>query len=169
MSNPSENKGKYNISFNQPTIGHQHIGDVNTTEYRPKVTMTATITIDNRYVKDIPKPYADSLQEFAALLNREFKKQEVPPAVGAPIQTKVNELSEEAMKLKGEGIEGGGRSIDENKKKGIHGKLKALATALAKASPSIARTIIGFTPLAPFSELIGDTFEEMVQSALVSS
>lgn len=161
MSAPAENKGKYNINFGQSNIGYVHAGDVTATTYSPNITMTATITIDNKYAENMPKEYAESLKQFAALLNNEFEKNQVPPAIGAPIQTRVNELSEEATKLN----QG---TVDEAKKKGITEKLKALAVTLAKASPPIAKTIIGFTPLAPFSELIGDAFESMVQGALRS-
>jgi hypothetical protein len=156
-----DTKGKYNIRFDQSNIGFQHVGDVTTSTYSPTGNVTATITIDNRHIENMPKEYADSLQKLADLLNSEFKKNSIPPQLGAPIQARVNELSGEATKLN----QG---TVDEATKKGIKEKLRSLAVALAKASPTIAKTIIGFTPLAPFSGLIGDAFESMVQGALDS-
>jgi len=50
------------------------------------------------------------------------------------------------------------------KKTGIKAKLAAVAEALMKILPKTAETIAAFTPLAPFSKLIGEGVEEMVKA-----
>jgi hypothetical protein len=159
----------FHIEQDVNKIGMQHIGPVDTEKYEPKIDMqegettVTTITIENKYIENMPKEYADSLQKFAKLVNDKLKEESPELARGAPIQanelqTRVNELAEETTKVK--------EGVDEEKKKGIRNKLYGVAKALVKMSPKIARVIIGFTPLAPFGDLIGETFDSMVQGAL---
>ncbi len=121
--------------------------------------MYATITIENSLLENMSKEYKESLQQFVANLNNEFQNEKSPIEEGKSIQAKVNELADATTKLKD-------AIVDEDKKQGIRNKLKDVAVALARASPNVAKTIINLTPLAPFSQLIGDTFENMVQTAL---
>jgi hypothetical protein len=121
--------------------------------------MYATITIENRLLENMSKEYKDSLQLFIANLNNEFQNEKSPIEEGKQIQAKVNELADATTKLKD-------AIVDEDKKQGIRNRLKDIAITLARASPNVAKTIVNLTPLAPFSQLIGETFENMIQTAL---
>lgn len=164
MASTDDNKDsnqKFRITFgNNTSIGNQQIGDVHTTNYNPQTTFTNTntITIDSKYLKDIPKEYAESLKQFVEDVNKEMIHENTINKDVSPIQTKVNELAEEATKLKD--------GLDEPKKKSMRQKFQEVATALVKVSPKIAQTLIGFSPLAPFSRDIGETFEVIVESVL---
>jgi hypothetical protein len=52
------------------------------------------------------------------------------------------------------------RSTAENKSK------DPLIVSIVRMSPKIVRTVVGFTPLAPFKDLIGESFDKMVNAAL---
>ena len=121
--------------------------------------MYTTITIENSLLENMSKEYKDSLQLFIANLNNEFQNEKSPIEEGKQIQAKVNELADATTKLKD-------AIVDEDKKQGIRNRLKDIAITLARASPNVAKTIVNLTPLAPFSQLIGETFENMIQTAL---
>jgi hypothetical protein len=153
---------KYNIKFEGPTsIQKQEIGDktIHAATYNENLSMN--VTVDNKFLEKMPKEYADSLQNFTNLLNSQLQAEKIQSAAVTPIQNKMNELAEETAKLEE-------KTADENKKLSIRERLKGVAMAIVKASPKIAKTLVSFTPLAPFSELVGETFESMVQNAVKS-
>jgi hypothetical protein len=77
----------------------------------------------------------------------------------APIKNSVNELAEQMTKL----TEGG---VNEEKKKTIRERLRAVAVALVKMSPKIAQRIIGLTPLSAFTRLVGEAFTRCSASSI---
>jgi hypothetical protein len=163
-ANKDEPKSKFQTDFGGVgSIGYFHQGDVHAHEYKPQISnqsTTTTITIDNRYVKNMPEEYASSLARFAAILTEQLNKESIPETIGAPIQAKINELAKETTTLEG--------GINDEKKNNIRDKLHSFVKVLVKASPRIARAIIPFTPLAPFADLIGESFESIVEAAMQS-
>jgi hypothetical protein len=152
-----ESKGtpppKFSVNFGQgTTIGTQHIGDV----INSKVENTSTIGgVKNINVQQLES----SLKDFVDKVSMEAQQEENIPAEEAKtFQTKVNELARTTKDLN--------NGVNQEKKRTIRDRLKSVAVSLVKMSPKIARTIIGFTPLAPFSNLIGESFDNMVKAAL---
>ena len=159
MDSPNDKPAnKFNINFSGPTnIGHQQVGDVYTNNYDPVSNMT--ITIDNRYIQQMPKEYRESLLQFIEKVNTEINKENIPPDKGAPFQTSINGLAEITTKMRD-------GNVPTGTKETVRERLKEVAKSLVRMSPNIARVALGFTPLAPFSNLAGDAFEKMVQVAL---
>jgi hypothetical protein len=156
---PSNDKpaSKFNVNFPGTTnVGHQQIGDVHTNNYNPVSNMT--ISINGNYIEQMPEKYRTSLVQFVEKVNEEIQKENVSHQLTAQFQTKINELAETTTELK--------ESEVSEEKKTIHDRLRTLAKSLVKMSPTIARTVVGFTPLAPFSNLVGETFEAMIQDRL---
>jgi len=155
-ANKDEPKSKFQTDFGGVgSIGYFHQGDVHAHEYKPEIiSQSTTITIDNRYIQNMPEDFASSLERFAAILTEQLNKESNPAIIGAPIQAKINELAKETTTLK--------EGINDGKKKSIRDKLHSFAKVLVKASPRIARAVIPFTPLAPFTDLIGESFESIV-------
>jgi hypothetical protein len=156
-STPEENEepksSKYHNVFGSiGSIGVIQQGD-NTIA---NVNMNSTVTVDPKYLEAMAKQYAESLLNFTSRLNIELQKENVQTQAVANIQTQINELAQETPKL-------AEKTVDDNRKSSIKEKLKAVIVAVAKASPKIAKTILTFTPLAPFSELVGETIESLVQ------
>jgi hypothetical protein len=152
LTSDEKTPGKFTINFGQgTTIGSQHIGD----NIQSTSSDTTTIgRVDNINIQQME----NSLQDFIQKVNTEAQKESVPAREAETFQREVNELASTTKDLR--------NGMDQEKKKTIREKLKSVAVALVKMSPKIARTIIGFTPLAPFSNLIGESFENMVNAAL---
>lgn len=52
------------------------------------------------------------------------------------------------------------------RQRSIRDRIIAIGESLARMSPKIAQAVVGVTPLAPFSNLIGEAVEKIVQAAL---
>jgi len=116
------------------------------------------LVINSQQLARMPDEYANSLQAFSETVNQQLKKHKVPPERVAPVQESMNKLAKEIEAVKK--VE----EIGYAKKTGIKAKLAAVAEALMKILPKTAETIAAFTPLAPFSKLIGEGVEEMVKA-----
>jgi hypothetical protein len=146
---PEKTPGKYTFSIQGGTFGTTHFGDVINS------TATSTTTQANINVQQLEA----SLQDLVNKVNIEAQKEDNLPAKEAEtFQKEVNELANTTKDL--------GNGVNEEKKKTIREKLKSVAVSLVRMSPKIARTVVGFTPLAPFKDLIGESFDKMVNAAL---
>lgn len=116
------------------------------------------LVINSQQLARMPDEYANSLQAFSETVNQQLKKHKVPPERVAPVQESINQLAKEIEDVKK--VE----EIGYAKKTDIKAKLAAVAEALMKILPKTAETIVAFTPLAPFSKLIGEGVEEMVKA-----
>jgi len=133
----------------------------NTVKVSGTYTTTAqTITIDKMYLKKMPKEYSDSLQSLTTDLNKQLEKENVSTEAVKELQSSANEVAKETAELKP------GASVSSLKKISLSTKLAKFARAIVKASPKFAEKIVSMTPLAPFSELIGDAFEKIVADVL---
>lgn len=149
LTSSDENKSiKYQINQPNPTIGKQDLGDKTNPVYND------TVIVESSYVQQLK----GSLHDFVQKVEAEAQNERIPTAEVTTFKAKVNELEDETKDLN--------QGLTEQKKRTIRERLKSVAVALVKISPKIARTIIGFTPLAPFSNLVGESFENMVNSAL---
>lgn len=120
--------------------------------------VTGTININIRQLEKMPNEYAKSLQVFSENVNEQLKKHNIPPERVAPVQESINELAKEIEDVKPE------VKVGIDKKISIEAKLKTVTARLLKLLPKSAETIATFTPLAPFSKLIGQSVEEIVNT-----
>lgn len=115
------------------------------------------ITINQQQLAKIPDEYAKSLQAFSEAVNAQLKKHNVSKEEAAPVQESINELAKEVEGIKRE------EKINIEKKEDIKSKLTKAAIRLLKILPEGAETLATFTPLAPFSKIIGKGVEEIVK------
>jgi len=114
------------------------------------------ININQQQRVKIPDEYAKSLQAFSEAVNDQLKKHNVSKEEAAPVQESINELAKE-VDVKPE------EKIDIEKKEDIKDKIKKIEIRLRKILPEGAETVATFTPLAPFSKIIGKGVEEIVK------
>jgi|SRR5689334_15928838 zinc-ribbon domain len=118
-----------------------------------------SVGIGEQQLQKIPKEYADSLKAFTDAINQQFKANNVPSDKVAEVQTNVNEFSKEL-----EGVKPGqdpGIVKKSNLKTKLINIAKAALTILPKTLPVI---LSAFTPLQPFSQLIGEDTQVLVQA-----
>ena len=157
-------KNQFNIRGNIYG-GNQDVGD----KTNPVTTSTTTtyyqdssndITINNSYLSQMPEGFARSLVNFADQVSKQIKREGLSPEALAPLKTSANELAKATTEVMQSDVK------EEEKKTTIREKLKGVAVSLVKLSPKIARAIASSTPLAPFSELIGEGFDKIIERVL---
>ncbi len=121
------------------------------------VTISGTVTISNQQLAKVPSEYAKSLQDFVAGLNQLMEKHRVPPEQAGAVQEKVQELAKEAEGVRGD-------KIGMAKEDALRSKVSGLIDTVLKVLPKGVEAAASFTPLAPFSKLIGRGIEQMVKA-----
>jgi hypothetical protein len=148
---------------NSPLSSGEFHGSVNinysgTTE----VNVADSITVNKEYLQSMPPEYAVSLEHLMNRINEELKKEKIPPDKVAPLQESANELAKELSDVKQPQPE----KVPFDKRNTIGSKLVKFGKAVATASPTLARIVVGMTPLAPISGLVGEAFDKIVEHAL---
>jgi len=117
-----------------------------------------TISIGSEQLRQLPDEFAAGLKEFTAAVNRLLAEHKVAPELVAPVQESVTELAAEVRDV------GEPEKLSRSKKSGIRSKLEAVAEGLLKALPTAAEVGAAFTPLAPFSKLVGTGIQQIVDA-----
>lgn len=121
------------------------------------VDISGTISINSQILNKLPAEYAQAFRDFTDNINEQLKKNNIPPQQLHPIQKSVNELAEET-----EGI-----SPDKEpsilKKQTWKEKFFRVLKNVLPVLPKTAETIATFTPLSPFSKIIGDSVQHLVE------
>ena len=125
-----------------------------------EVNVADSITINKESLKRMRLQYAESLEQLTAKINEEIKREKLPPEKVAPLQESANDLAKELTDVKEP------QAVPYEKRNSIGSKLVKFGKAIARASPTIARIVIGMTPLAPIGELLGRGFDKIVKHAL---
>lgn len=123
------------------------------------VTVHGGIRLDPQQLARVPGEYAASLQAFTEAVNAQLQAQKIPAEKVEPLQKEVEALAKEAEGLKP------AVPPSDLKKATLLTKLAGLAKNLLKTLPDTAAVVASFTPLAPFSKIIGTGVEEIVKMA----
>lgn len=120
--------------------------------------VSGTINLNIRQLKNMPDEYAKSLREFSETVNEQFKKHAIPQEKVAPVQESINELAKEVEDVKPQ------EKISFDKKTDIESRFKKVASKVLQLLPKGTEAVAAFTPLAPFSKLIGSGVKELVEA-----
>lgn len=112
------------------------------------------ISINKQQLQNMPFEYAESLKAFM----KEIKTYDIPSEQIKPIQDSLNSLTKEVEDVKPD------EKINTVKQKVLNSKFSIFAEKVLKALPHTAETVVAFTPLAPFSKLIGEGIQELVEA-----
>jgi hypothetical protein len=113
------------------------------------------ISINKQQLENMPKEYADSLKAFLEQID---KKYDIPPEQLKPIQASLNDLTKEIEVVQP------GEKVSTVKQKSLNSRFSIFAEKVLKFLPKTAESIAAFTPLAPFSKLIGEGVQQLVES-----
>jgi hypothetical protein len=124
------------------------------------VVGSGAIKVSEHELAKIPVPeYAEALKSFIGSLNQQLKGKSMPEEQVKEINKDVEELAEEVRDVKEPN-----QPIGELKKSDIKSKLFRIAKNVLKVLPKTAETVALFTPLAPFSKLIGEGTNYLVEA-----
>ena len=102
----------------------------------------------------MPSEYAEGLNKFI----EEIKKYNIPPEQAKPIQDSLNDVTKEVEGIKPE------EKVSIVKQKNINSKFSIFAEKVLNVLPKTVETVSAFTPLAPFSKLIGEGVQQLVEA-----
>lgn len=144
MSQTNINIGKMKGDFSNVSVS----GDGNIVGHK--------VRVGEQKITKLPPEYRRGMEQFTENLTLKLTEYNVPQNEVTDVQKEVDDLTEEVDTLKSD------KEIPASKKRMIGGKIAQLAERMARLLPSAAETASLFTPLAPFSKLIGESVEEMV-------
>jgi hypothetical protein len=118
----------------------------------------ATITLSDQQVQKAPGVYAASLKLFVEKVNEQITTNNIPPAQVAPVQQKIEELAKAVEHVQPDDQRTRAKTSD------IKAKFEAVVEGLVKVLPKTAAAVAVFTPLAPFSAILGEVVEAVVKA-----
>jgi hypothetical protein len=125
------------------------------------VVGSGTINVSERELTQIQNNvYAQCLRDFSENINKQLKDRQIPDDQIKSINQSMSELAKEVEDIK----PGKEQEIDYVKQINIEGKTASVIQKVYNVLPQTAETAAAFTPLAPFSKLIGKSVQEIVNA-----
>ena len=153
-----EDKTGVNISnVGGDVIGTNVTGTGNIIGKDINVDISGTVSINNQILDRLPEEYSNAFKEFTERINEQIKRNSVIPQQVEPIQESINELAKET------------EAISPNKEPSIlkqqswKEKFFRVLKNVLPVLPKTVETIAAFTPLSPFSKIIGESVEKLVE------
>ena len=122
------------------------------------ISVSGTINVNSEQLSKIPDEYAKALKDFSTSINKQITNHNIQQSQLAPLQESINELAKETKGVKPK------QDVDDIKKIELKTKFVNVAKNVLNILPKTAETIAAFTPLAPFSKLIGEATQSVIES-----
>jgi hypothetical protein len=157
-----ENRGGINISGTQGDLIGAGVSGTGNIIGKNIVVGDGTINVSEQRLTQIQNnEYAESLKQFSENINNQLKGRQVPEEKVKSINDSINELAIEVKDVKpGEEQE----QLDYVKQTNVEAKTASVIQKVLDVLPQAAQTAATFTPLAPFSKLIGKGVEGIVDA-----
>jgi hypothetical protein len=164
LESNDQNRG-INLSENAgDVIGVEVSGDNNIIG-KNIVVGSGTISVKDERLYNLPAKYSESLKEFTEKINSELQNQTISEDQKNTINNNIDGFAKEVEEAKVE--EGKENELPRAKKRELNGKFGTVIKTVLKILPTAAK--IGFSlfaPLSPFSNLIGEKVEDVVNDYL---
>jgi hypothetical protein len=125
------------------------------------VAGSGTINVSQAQLQQIPDEYAKALKAFSENINNQLKGRELAEEQIRMVNNSIEELAKEVQNIKPKGG-GEGQQIDNVKLVKIESKTVSVVQKVLNLLPEAAETAAAFSPLAPFSKLIGKGVKDIV-------
>jgi hypothetical protein len=124
------------------------------------VVGSGSIKSNEAELQKIPDEYAQALKEFSKTIEQQLRGRDVKKEQVQAINDNLSELAKEVIDVK----PGTEPKTDYTKQSQIELKTESLIQKVLDVIPQAAETVATFTPLAPFSKIIGKGVADMVNS-----
>jgi hypothetical protein len=121
-----------------------------------EIVISGTINIGALGLEKIPSEYSKALKDFSENINQKCISNKIPKEEVKPIENELKEIAKDVEKL--ENIE----SVTPTEKRLLNGKFAVMVEKVLKVLPKAAEVVTTFTPLSPFSKIIGESVEKVV-------
>jgi zinc-ribbon domain len=128
------------------------------------VVGSGTINVSQTQLQQIPNEYATALKEFSEEINNQLKGKQIPDEQIKSVNYSLEELAKEVQDVKPENEGGEQEQLDYAKQVNIESKTVSVVQKVLNLLPEAAETAATFTPLAPFSKLIGKGVDQIVDA-----
>jgi hypothetical protein len=155
-----EKGGGIHISGVQGDVSGVSSGGIGNIVGKNVVVGSGTINVSENQLQKIPGEYAESLKAFSEAVNQQLKDREVTEEKVNSINQSLSELAKEVEGI----IPGKEKEVDYEKRTRIESKTAGVVQRVLNALPAAAETAATFTPLAPFSKLIGKGVQTIVDA-----
>ena len=157
IEDESEFNRKFPVSFNYDAS--VHIGNVAGDAIGIGVTgsenaIGKNISINKQQLNSMHKEYSDSLKAFM----EQITKYKIPRENIKPVEDSINDLTKEIEGIRPE------EKTSIVRQKVLNSKFSVFVDKALKALPKTTEVLSSFTPLAPFSKLIGEQVESLVNA-----
>jgi hypothetical protein len=153
-----EDKTGVNISnVGGDVIGTNVSGTSNIIGKDISVSISGTVSVNSQILNKLPQEYSNAFKEFTEKINEQIKKNNIKIQQVEPIKESINDLAKETETI---------RPNEEPsiiKQQSWKEKLFRVLKNVLPVLPKTAETIAAFTPLAPFSKIIGESVEKLVE------
>jgi hypothetical protein len=112
------------------------------------------ISINKQQLENMPSEYAESITKFI----EELKKYNIPPEQVKPIQDSLNDFTNEVEGIKPD------EKITTVKQRNLNSKFSTFAEKILKVLPKTVETVSAFTLFSPFSKLISEGVQQLVEA-----
>jgi hypothetical protein len=158
---PEENRSGINISGTQGDVMGVGFSGSGSIIGKNIVVGSGTINVSQQELAKIQDPeYARALKDFSENINQQLKGRQIPEEQVKSINTSLEELAKEVQDVK----PGREEQMDYPNQVNIESKTVSVVQKILNVLPEAAETAATFTPLAPFSKLIGRGVTQIVDA-----
>jgi hypothetical protein len=155
ISNLSNNGDNIHISGTQgDVIGAKVTGAGNIVG--KDIVISGTINIGTLGLEKIPSEYSKALKDFSENINQQSISNKIAKQQVEPIESEIKEIAKDMENIKN--VE----SVSPTERRILNGKFANVIEKVLKVLPKTAEIITTFTPLSPFSRIIGESIEKVV-------
>lgn len=124
------------------------------------VVGNGTINVDPAKLSKIQSSeYAESIKDFSQVINNQLKGYQLKEEQVKSINQAVDNLAEEVQDIKPDQ-----QQVDYVKQTAVESKTATLIQKVLSVLPQTAEVVATFTPLAPFSKLLGKGIKNIVEA-----
>lgn len=138
-------------------------GNINRSVIGGKITGTGNIVgenvvVNNQKIEQLHPLLGESLKSFSESVENLIKVYAVPETEAREINRQIEDLAVEIKDVNPD------EELPYAKKSILKAKIAGIADSMFRVLPSAVETAASFTPLAPFSKVIGESVEGIVKA-----
>jgi hypothetical protein len=115
-----------------------------------------TINVDQTQIQKVSDPYSKALKDFSESINQQLNGRRIPDDQIRSINSAIDDLAKELESVNGK------EDVSLPKQRILSGKVTEVIAEALGALPALANISSTFTPLAPFSSLIGEPVDKII-------
>jgi hypothetical protein len=119
---------------------------------------SGTLNIDEGQLAALPPEYADGLKQFTKSVSEQLQSNKVDQTKIEDINRQLDEFVKDLGGVKPDA------GVGVLKQKSLNSRFTGLAGKILSALPKTAEVVTAFTPLLPFSRIIGESTQKLVEA-----